>query len=128
MMTSYEEVLIKERDEARSLAEEACNKYNELLKQRRVTCIFCGHQYEDDTSESQDKRLINHIIKCDKHPIKTLGKSLCDLIDMPFPPTEKSLKEMRIGITAIAEDISNNNVKNILSALDALKIFVCDNN
>jgi hypothetical protein len=64
-----------ERDEARRLAEEACNRYNELLAQPgRVTCVFCGHQYEDGTPASGDQRLVEHVKVCPKHPMRRLER------------------------------------------------------
>jgi hypothetical protein len=39
---------------------------------RHVTCVYCGHQYEDGTPESQDARLTAHIKQCEKHPMREL--------------------------------------------------------
>lgn len=63
--------------EARGFAEHACRKHNELLEQkRRVTCVYCGHQYPDGTPESQAAALTAHIEACHMHP---LGKALADI-------------------------------------------------
>lgn len=59
-----------ERDEARALAEEACRRYNDLLAHRTVTCIYCGHAFNDGTPTSQDERLLQHTRTCEKHPLR----------------------------------------------------------
>lgn len=37
---------------------------------RVVTCVYCGHQYDDGTPQSQDERLTAHIKVCAKHPMR----------------------------------------------------------
>lgn len=69
--TGRELLLIKQRDEARALAEKACRKYNELLEEnRKVTCAFCGEDYPEGTPTSQDAALTAHIETCPKHPLR----------------------------------------------------------
>lgn len=35
-----------------------------------VTCIYCGHQYPDDTPQSGAAILTDHIRVCEKHPMR----------------------------------------------------------
>jgi len=76
-------VLMQARNQARRLAEEACDRYNKLLaktgKTGHVTCAFCGHRYEDGTSESQNTRLTEHIRECQKHPIRDMERQLAQI-------------------------------------------------
>lgn len=70
-ITSYTEVWKKaesERDEARAYAEALFNQ----VSTRQVTCVYCGHQYDDGTPQSQDERLTEHIKSCEKHPMRKL--------------------------------------------------------
>lgn len=63
----------KEWDEARAWAEETVKK---MAKQRIVTCVYCGHQFEDGTPTSQDARLTEHIRVCEKHPMREVEAQL----------------------------------------------------
>lgn len=59
----------KERDEARAYGKKL---YAEVIAHRQVTCVFCGHLYEDGTPASQDERLAAHISVCIKHPLRAV--------------------------------------------------------
>lgn len=68
--TERELLLIRQRDDARALAEEACKKYNALLEEKRkVTCVYCGQEYPEGTPASQDAALTAHIEVCSEHPL-----------------------------------------------------------
>ena len=58
----------QERDEARSYGERL---YQGALS-RKVTCVYCGHEYPDGTPTSQDQQLTEHIKVCEKHPMRKL--------------------------------------------------------
>ena len=54
-----------------ALAESVIDSYAKMLsKGRRVTCVYCGHQYPDGTPESQNAALTAHIKDCPKHPLR----------------------------------------------------------
>jgi hypothetical protein len=40
------------------------------MKARVLTCVYCGHNYPQDTPEWGDKVLTDHIRECPKHPIR----------------------------------------------------------
>ena len=61
----------RERDEARTWAEETVKK---IVEGRVVTCVYCGHKYEDGTPTSQDERLTEHIRICEKHPMRQVER------------------------------------------------------
>lgn len=47
---------------------------NETTMEGRVlTCVYCGHEYPQDTPASGDEVLTDHIRQSDKHPMKQLG-------------------------------------------------------
>lgn len=37
---------------------------------RVLTCVYCGHEYPQDTPASGDKVLTDHIRVCPKHPLR----------------------------------------------------------
>jgi hypothetical protein len=114
-----------ERNQARSFAEDAAKKYNDLLASNRVTCVYCGHQYADGTPEAKSAALTAHIAQCEAHPMRQLGASLCTLMSLPFPPTERAIAELRTGIdlTAhLAPDATA--ITAVLAGLDALRVFL----
>ena len=63
-----------QRDEARRFGEDAAEKHNELLKQMRVTCVYCGWEYPKDTPRYGSPVLFEHIKICKKHPMRVLEK------------------------------------------------------
>ena len=40
---------------------------------RVLTCVYCGHEYPQDTPASGDQVLTDHILQCEKHPMKRLA-------------------------------------------------------
>ena len=46
------------------------------MKDRVVTCVYCGHEYPDGTPTSQDEKLTEHIKVCEKHPMRELESQL----------------------------------------------------
>lgn len=39
-------------------------------KARVLTCVYCGHEYPQDTPAHGDKVLTDHIAVCEKHPMR----------------------------------------------------------
>lgn len=37
---------------------------------RVLTCVYCGHEYPQDTPAAGDKVLTDHIKICEKHPLR----------------------------------------------------------
>jgi hypothetical protein len=59
-----------ERDEARKLAELACEQHNALLAAHVLTCAFCGEAYPDGTPETKHELLTTHVKMCAAHPMR----------------------------------------------------------
>ena len=60
-----------ERDVARHFAEEAVEKYNKLLVEKRVLrCAFCNFEYPEGTPPTQHEALTQHIRECQAHPYR----------------------------------------------------------
>lgn len=67
--------------EARGVAERACRQHNALLAQgRRVTCVYCGHQYSKGTAESQTAELTVHVEQCHLHPLYKARAHIAELV------------------------------------------------
>lgn len=128
MSTKYMDEIVRLRGEvaeARTFAESAAKKYNDLLASNRVTCVYCGHQYDEGTPESNSAALTEHIAQCEAHPMRQIGAALCALMGVPFPPTDNALKEMRLGIAVAGMQAgSGEDVRNAFAALDALRVFL----
>lgn len=54
---------IAQRDEARALVEQ-------LMQTRVLTCVYCGHEYPQDTPAAGSEVLTEHIAVCEKHPMR----------------------------------------------------------
>lgn len=52
-----------ERDEARAFADQ-------LLNRRVLTCVYCGHEYPQNTPAAGSAVLTEHIAVCEKHPMR----------------------------------------------------------
>lgn len=42
------------------------------MESRILTCVYCGHEYPQDTPAHGDKVLTDHIAGCEKHPMLLL--------------------------------------------------------
>lgn len=40
---------------------------------RILTCVYCGHEYPQDTPAFGSKVLTDHIASCDQHPMRTVA-------------------------------------------------------
>ncbi len=89
---------------------------------RVLTCVYCGHEYPQETPAWGDKILTEHIKKCPKHPlriaelkIKLLQNALIGLIGVDSIP---ELKEMEaIVLSHPSSDLNKPAVLNAISAL-----------
>ena len=103
---------------AREFAEEACARYNSLLdSHRHVTCAYCGHQYEDDTPESQNQRLTDHIAVCDKHPMREVLAATAKVLRIPFTAGTNSLdwfSKIRETVDKFLEEASVDELDDVL--------------
>lgn len=42
------------------------------MSNRVLTCVYCGHEYPQDTPAHGDKVLTDHIAACEKHPMRAV--------------------------------------------------------
>jgi len=47
-----------------------------MIESRILTCVYCGHEYPQDTPASGDKVLTDHIKICEKHPMREAEKTI----------------------------------------------------
>ncbi len=62
-----------------SAVKELAKKYEDLLEKTNVrvlTCVYCGHEYPQDTPACGDEVLTEHIKICEKHPIREAEEKL----------------------------------------------------
>lgn len=68
------------------------------MSERILTCVYCGHEYPQDTPAHGSQVLTDHIKVCERHPMRraeadiTLLRSA--LIGMIGVDTEHDLKQM----------------------------------
>jgi len=72
---------------------------------RVLTCVYCGHEYPQDTPAWGNEILTEHIKVCEKHPmrkaekhIEKLRKALIGLIGVE---TTEELKAMEISLRLV---------------------------
>lgn len=42
------------------------------MTDRVLTCVYCGHEYPQETPAWGDKVLTEHIARCEKHPMRAV--------------------------------------------------------
>lgn len=69
-----------------------------MNNERILTCVYCGHEYPQNTPTSNSEVLTEHIKICEKHPMRKLEqdnqklkKSLLDFVGVS---TKKELEDM----------------------------------
>lgn len=89
---------------------------------RVLTCVYCGHEYPQDTPASGDKVLTDHIRQCEKHPMKKISdehamlrKALVGLVGSD-DPKELELIEGTIRVMPVP-DVDRMNTINAIQAL-----------
>ena len=89
---------------------------------RILTCVYCGHEYPQDTPSSSSEVLTAHIKVCEQHPmrkacmdIELLRSALVGLIGAS---TERELREMEAAVQVIPDPDGNATVA--LNAIHAL--------
>lgn len=72
------------------------------MTNRILTCVYCGHEYPQDTPAHGDKVLTDHIAKCEKHPMRAvieqrdrLRDALAGLLGARTP---EELDAMELGV------------------------------
>lgn len=71
---------------------------------RILTCVYCGHEYPQDTPAHGDEVLTAHIAQCEKHPMRAVieqrDKLRSALAGMVGASTPEELSALEVGIRA----------------------------
>ena len=94
------------------------------MENRILTCVYCGHEYPQDTPASGDQILTDHIAKCEKHPMRAVieqrDKLRAALACLIGASTPEELNALEAGIrTAPACDEDRAVALNAIHALRA---------
>lgn len=63
-------------------------KARSMANSRVLTCVYCGHEYPQDTPASGDQVLTEHIKVCEKHPLRK---------------AEEKIKKLRSALSGFVE-------------------------
>ncbi len=73
-----------------------------MSDKRILTCVYCGHEYPQDTPNWGNEVLTEHIKVCGKHPMRKLESDkqrlLKSLLDLVGVQTKKELEDMEAVI------------------------------
>ena len=83
---------------------------------RVLTCVYCGHEYPQDTPAHGAKVLTDHIKVCEKHPMRKLRAALVGLVGVDG---DKELSEMEAVIRLSPAPMQDK--ASIIDAIHALK-------
>jgi hypothetical protein len=99
------------------------DKSGEASMQCRIlTCVYCGHEYPQDTPPHSDSVLTEHISTCEKHPLRTViaqrDKLRSALAGLLGASTKNELDQLEMGVRmAPAGDEDRAVALNAISAL-----------
>jgi len=87
-----------------------------------LTCVYCGHEYPQDTPAWGSQVLTDHIKVCEKHPMrkleednKTLRKALADFVGAE---SKEELDEMELVLRVMrGHEVDKINALNAIHAL-----------
>lgn len=92
---------------------------------RVLTCVYCGHEYPQDTPAHGHDVLTQHIATCEKHPMRAviaqrdrLRKALEDLVGAS---TREELDALEFGVRATSRGIPDADVAAALNGIHALR-------
>ena len=75
------------------------------MEGRILTCVYCGHEYPQDTPAHGEKVLTDHIAGCEKHPMRAVVEQRDKLRDalavMIGASTKDELDAMEIGVRSL---------------------------
>jgi len=72
------------------------------MESRILTCVYCGHEYPQDTPAHGDKVLTDHIAGCEKHPMRAVveqrDKLRAALAGMIGASSPEELDALEVGV------------------------------
>ncbi len=117
------------RAETQQAQEWAEKTVKEVATARILTCVYCGHQYQDGTPAAKHAALTEHIQTCEQHPLTALRqkvKVFCDhmaeaLGAEPLAEEEHDLdvlaETLITRLKAQAQDIAAENLRDAAASL-----------
>lgn len=93
------------------------------MEGRILTCVYCGHEYPQDTPTHGDKVLTDHIARCEKHPMRAVleqrDRLRTALAGMIGASTKEELDAMELVIRSLPASDDDRVVA--LNAIQALR-------
>lgn len=93
------------------------------MSSRILTCVYCGHQYPQDTPAHGEKVLTDHIAVCEKHPMRAVIEQRDKLRDalagIIGASTKEQLDALELGLRTVPGSEADRAVA--LNAIDALR-------
>lgn len=78
------------------------NKLEKNMNRRILTCVFCGHEYPQDTPAHGNRVLTEHIKVCDRHPMRKSERDIAmlraALVGLIGADTDPELRQMEATI------------------------------
>ena len=78
---------------------------------RILTCVYCGHEYPQDTPASGSEVLTEHIKVCEQHPMRKAERDITllrsALAGLIGADTERELREMEAAVLVIPDPDGN---------------------
>ena len=73
-----------------------------MSESRVLTCVYCGHQYPQDTPSSGSEVLTEHIKICEKHPMRKAESDIrllrSALVGLVGADTAEELNKMELAM------------------------------
>jgi len=92
------------------------------MDKRILTCVYCGHEYPQDTQAHGSEVLTDHIKICEQHPMRKAESDIVllrsALAGLVGADTEQELQEMAAAVRVIPDPDGNATVA--LNAIHAL--------
>ena len=93
-----------------------------MLFMNILTCVYCGHEYPQETPSHGSQILTDHLKICEKHPLRKSEANVAllrnALVGLLGVDGENELKELEIGIRlASAPDADRTVALNAIHAL-----------
>lgn len=96
------------------------------MNENKITCVYCGYNYPENTPTNNHERLTEHIKTCEKHPlresenkIEMLKNALIGLLGVN---TLEELEAMDLVIRSATAPDSDKAAA--INAIDALKVVM----
>ncbi len=93
-----------------------------MKKNRVLTCVYCGHEYPQDTPTWGNQVLTDHIKICEKHPMRTAEANIIKLrkalIGLVGAEDAETLQQMEANIRLLPiPDVDKMNTINAITVL-----------